>query len=349
VNFFRRDWERAMMVRSIRSILSLLLFGASVVVAQAAAPAAKEQASPPKSPAVAPKTAPAESPQRMETPIPVADSNPERMLRDALAATDEARRIVVANLTNADTLGYKRQIVSFTTVLAGPSHCDVVLDHPVLPSSYQMSAAMAPPVMDTTPGKIRRTGRPLDLAIAGEGFFNVQPADLKLGPSLYYTRCGRFSLDRHGRIVLHGLKHDWILISGIDIPEGASNVEITTDGIVWVTEPSESADGKSKEDRINIGTICLNSLPPNCEITPCGDNVYLAKLKKHQGIGASMPGHAGYGELRQGYIEESNVDPQQEFETLRKLQGQAHVLEHAAQLLQLTNGSSSEPAKPQAK
>ncbi len=347
-----------MIARSVRPILALWLFGVTLVVAQASDPAAKEKVSSTKSPPLAAKAAPAQSPKRVETPIaapkmgqPLATAvwNPERMIRDSLAATDEARRIVVANLTNADTLGYKRQIVSFTTVLAGPSHCDLVLDHPVLPSSYQVSAAMAPPVMDMSPGKIRRTGRPLDLAIAGEGFFNVQPADLKLGPSLYYTRCGRFTLDRHGRLVLHGLKHDWIVVPSLRLPEPMSNVEITTDGIVWVMEPSESADGKSKEDRINIGTIYLNSLPPNCEFTPCGDNVYLAKLKKHQGIGAAMPGHAGYGELRQGSIEESNVDPQQEFETLQKLQEQAHVLEHAAQLLQLTNGPTREQGKPQAK
>jgi flagellar basal-body rod protein FlgG len=346
------------MARSVRPILALWLLAVTLVVAHASDPAAKEKVSSPKSLPLAAKAVPAESPKRIQTPIaapkigqpiPAVVSDPERMIRDALAATDEARRIVIANLTNADTLGYRRQIVSFTTVLDGPSHSDLVLDHPVLPSSYQVSAAMAPPVMDMSPGKIRRTGRPLDLAIAGEGFFCVEPADFEAKATVYFTRCGRFTLDRQGRLVLHGLKHDWIVVPSLRFPEPMSNVEITTDGIVWVTEPSESADGKSKEDRINIGTICLNSLPPNCEFTPCGDNVYLAKLKKHQGIRASMPGHAGYGELRQGYIEESNVDPQQEFETLRKLQGQAHVLEHAAQLLQLTNGSSSEPAKPQAK
>jgi flagellar basal body rod protein FlgG len=50
--------------------------------------------------------------------------------------------------------------------------------------------------------------------------------------------------------------------------------------------------------------------------------------------------------LRQGYIEESNVDPQQEFETLQQLQEHTRVLEQAAQLLQLTDGPLREQAKP---
>jgi flagellar basal-body rod protein FlgG len=338
-----------MMARSARPILAILLIAAPLVVARASDPATKEKVSSLKSPPVPPKAAPTESPKRIETPATAAPSNPELMIRDALAAADEARRIVVANLTNAETLGYKRQIVSFTTVLAGPSHSDLVLDHPALPSSYQVSAAMAPPVMDMSPGKIRRTGRPLDVAIVGKGFFNVHPTDLKLTASIYYTRCGRFTLDRHGRLVLHGFIHDWIVIPSLGIPERASNFEITTDGRVRFTEPAESTNGKPREDLVDVGGIALNSLPLGCEVTPCGDNVYLAHLKKHQGIGGGMPGQAGYGELRQGYIEESNVDPQQEFETLQKLQEQTRVLEHAAQLLQLTSGPLREPVKPQAK
>jgi flagellar basal-body rod protein FlgG len=343
------------MVRSVRAILAIWLLGVTLVV-EASDPSGREKVSSPTPPPAAPKAVSAESPRRIETPIfcpakrqpaTAAASHPERMIGEALSATDRARRIVVANLTNADTLGYKRQIVSFTTVLAGSSHSEVVpQEQGLLPSSYQVSAAMAPPVMDMGPGKIRRTGRALDLAIAGEGFFCVEPADIESKATVYYTRCGRFTLDARGRMVLHGLNRDWILSPRLEIPERVSNIEITTDGRVRVTEPGESADGNPRQDRTDVGGIFLNSLPPDCEFTPCGDNVYLAKLKKHQGISAGMPGQSGWGELRQGYIEGSNVDPQQEFETLQKLQEHTRVLEQAAQLLQLTDGPLREQAKP---
>jgi flagellar basal-body rod protein FlgG len=337
------------MARSVRPILAVVLLAVIPVVGQAADAPPKEKASSPKAPPVAPKAAGAESPKRIETPAAAAVSNPERMVRDALAATEEARRIVVANLTNAETLGYKRQIVSFATIFAGPSRSETLFGHEVLPSSYQVSAAMIPPALDMTPGKIRRTGRQLDLAVAGEGFFSVAPAGLALQPTVYYTRCGRFTLDQHGSLVLHGLNRDWFLQTPLSFSERVSNIEITTDGIVRVTEPEESRDGKTRLDQFNIGNIQLHWLPPDCDLTPCGDNVYLVKREKHRNIWIGTPGQAGYGELRQGYIEESNVDPQQEFETLQKLQEQKNILERAAQLLQLTNGPLREQAKSQVK
>jgi flagellar basal body rod protein FlgG len=58
------------------------------------------------------------------------------------------------------------------------------------------------------------------------------------------------------------------------------------------------------------------------------------------------PGLEGRGVLRQGYLEDSNVDPQLEFETLQKLQEQANVLEQAAHLLKITNGPMSDQTKP---
>ncbi len=149
-------------------------------------------------------------------------------------------------------------------------------------------------------------------------------------------------------MVLHGLKRDWLFQPALLFPERISKIEITTDGIVRVTEPEESRDGKTRLDQFNIGNIQLCSLPPDCEFIPCGDNVYFARTKKHY-FSAAMPGYAGYGVLRQGFIEESNVDPQHEFETLQKLQEQTHLLQQAAQLLQVKNGPVREQAEPQAK
>jgi flagellar basal-body rod protein FlgG len=348
-----------LMARSIRPILGLMFLAESLIICQASDPAVKKETASPPTARVAVKPAPAKSPERVEALInvptngqPTADvvSKPARIIADTLAATEEAREIVIANLANAETLGYKRQIVSFATVLAGPStSAGARQKQELLPCSYRVGVAMAPPVMDMSPGKIRRTGRPLDLAIAGEGLFCVMPADVECRATIYYTRCGRFTLDERAGMVLHGLNRDWVLLPRLEIPEHGSNVEIRTDGRVRVTVPGESRDGKPREDRIEVGTINLHSLAPDCEFTPCGDNVFVAHLKNPRGFSGGTPGQHGWGELRQGCVEESNVIPQQELDSLQKLQEQARVLEQAVQFLKLTDGPSRESAKRQSK
>ena len=251
------------MARSIRPFLVLLCLAGTLVVCQASDPVVKKEiaSSPTSPPAV-------ESAQTADVV-----SKPAHHCR--LDCGDRrGGEIILANLANAETDGYKRQIVSFTTVLAGPSRADGSRPkQDLLPSSYHVGMALAPPVMDMSPGKIRQTGRPLDLAIAGEGLFCVMPADNELRATIYYTRCGRFTLNEAGGIVLHGLNRDWVLTPPLTIPERASNVEIMTDGRVRVTVTGKSKDDKPREDQLYVGVITLFSLPPDCEFTPCGDNV----------------------------------------------------------------------------
>jgi flagellar basal-body rod protein FlgG len=272
--------------------------------------------------------------------VAVADgTSPELVIRKALAATAQARQLIVENLANASTPGYKRQIVSFATVQHGPS-LSFKEQEPIIPPEavYRLGAVMGPPDADMCHGKLRRTGRSLDLAIEGEGFFEVTPTDDPRGRGIYCTRCGRLALDRQGRIILRGLKRDWLLCPIATVPKGAYKIEFGTDGLIWVTEPQESADPKAGEDRTNIGTLSLCSFPPDCTFTPCGDNVFLPKFNKHDGPYVGMPEHWGRGKLRQGCLEESNVDPQQELEDLQKLQQHALILEQAAHLLHLGDG-----------
>jgi flagellar basal-body rod protein FlgG len=298
-----------------------------------------------------PDSGPVSSLSNSQRPPVAEGADPESVIREALSATAQARQIIAGNLANADTPGYKRQTVSFATVLKGPplsyeeGHKTSALE-----SACRVSAVIAPPQTDMRQGKIRRTGRSLDVAIDGEGFFQVQRADTFEAPGFsgfYCTRCGRFSLDKHGRIVLHALKHEWILVPSIRVPEGASDIEIGTEGAISVAGPRGATESKNDAYRISIGTLLLVSLRPDCTFTPCGDNVFLAGVTKHDGFAGATPGYAGFGEVRQGCFEESNVDPQQEFEDLQKLQQHAHILERAANLLHLADDPRHEsPDRP---
>jgi flagellar basal-body rod protein FlgG len=250
----------------------------------------------------------------------------EAMLGDALKATEQARQIVVANLANVNTPGYKRQIASFSAVLAGPTPTvEELAKTEALDSARRSSVAMSGPHTDLRPGKIRRTGRPLDLAIDGQGFFEVAPADDAKIRGTYCTRCGRFELDTHGKIILRGLKRDWVVIPMARVDDPVTKIEITSDGLIYATV---------NESRCMIGQVQLHALPADCTFTPCGDSVYLVHFNgRRHGYMRGNPGIESLGELRPSCLEDSNVDPQQELEELQQLQRQAGALEQAAQLL----------------
>jgi flagellar basal-body rod protein FlgG len=341
---------------SLRSLFSLLLL-APPLVAQAADPAVNQLSSPP-SQQNSPKPTPAESPKRVDQPIAATaratnaatEPNLQEILRAAQKANTEARQIVIGNLVNANTPAYKRQIPSFATVLDGSLHTEGEGHDPtVIPASYFVGARLAQPLTDMRAGKLRRTGRELDLAVDGEGFFCVIASDDARWQTIYYTRCGSFAVDRHGCPVLHGLKRDWILCPSLTIAEDAFDIKIAADGDVSLLEPPDGRDAKNAQSRFHIGNIQLHTFPTDSEFIPCGDNVFVVKRKgQYQGGGGLIgtPGMSPRGVLRQGYLEDSNVDPQQEFETLQKLQEQANVLEQAAQLLKVTNGPTSDRTKP---
>lgn len=275
------------------------------------------------------------SPHRVDAPAvkpPAAraiineEKNAETVIREALKATRQAQEIVVGNLANANTPGYKRQLVSLATVVEGPSPSREDLPTTLTVNSRpRFGAAMAATHTDVRPGHIHRTGRSLDLAIEGDGYFEVAPADDSQNRDTYFTRCGRFELDTKGRIILRGAKRDWLLCPITTVRRGASKIDITSDGVEYVSV---------EDQRIQVGTLQLHSLCTDWALIPCGDAVFLVRYNGERLSGLiGMPGIEGLGELRQGSLEDSNVDPQEELEELQKLRRQADALEQAARLL----------------
>ncbi len=345
--------------RAIRLLLGIVLLAEMLITARAFDQLGTVKLPPPPSQPTAPKAKPAEARNSVnqliaasiQLPSGSLTPNLQEILHAAQEANTEARQIVIGNLVNANTLGYKRQIPLFATVLDGSLRTEAEgHDAKVIPASYFVGARLAPPLTDLRAGKLRRTGRELDLAVDGEGFFCVIASDDERSHTIYYTRCGSFALDRHGCPVLRGLKRNWILCPSLSIAEDAFDIKIAADGNVSLLEPPDAPDDQKAQSRFNVGNIQLHTFPPESEFVPCGDNVFLVHCKgRYQGGLIGTPGMSGRGVLRQGYLEDSNVDPQQEFETLQKLQEQARVLEQAAQLLKLTDGRLSDGAKPSVK
>ena len=143
-----------------------------------------------------------------------------------------------------------------------------------------------------TQGSLQQTQDPLDLAIEGEGFFQVTLPDGTIG----YTRDGGFKRDANGSMVT---ADGYLLSPQITIPQNALNVNIQSDGTVTVLSPGQSTP-------TTLGQISLVRFTNPAGLQPMGKNLF----RQTAGSGApviSQPGLNGAGTLQNGYVENSNV------------------------------------------
>lgn len=191
------------------------------------------------------------------------------------------------NIANSGTTGYKKDDV-YTEPFP-----EVKIQDDILPAGQRIIGSMPLGVMpgelrvDFTQGQLLQTGNDLDLAIEGNGFFNVGS---KGGPM--YTRDGSFSLDRGGMIVSSGGGY----LMGKDLATGNVEPISTGGGSVSVS------DG---------GTVYIDSKPRySIEISYFGNNAALMKRGKNMYTSSTPPGEAPAGSysIKQGFLEGSNAD-----------------------------------------
>ena len=141
-------------------------------------------------------------------------------------------------------------------------------------------------------GDMVATNNQLDLAIQGDGFFQLR----KLDGSYAYTRDGSFKVNQEGRLVTSS---GYLLDPEISLDEDTLSVSISRDGTI---EASEVGGG-----RVVLGNLELVKFLNPGGLDAIGDNLYV----ETSGSGApitGVPGSNGFGEVIQGYLESSNVD-----------------------------------------
>jgi flagellar basal-body rod protein FlgF len=175
------------------------------------------------------------------------------------------------NIANADTVGFKRKVNSFTKSLNSAMQNQVDVK-----SAY-----------DFTQGGLVQTGNRLDMAISGKGFFTLQTPD---GP--LYTRCGVFQINAHQQIVdLEGR-----IVAGKDGP-----LVIPSDAGTQQIQVSE--DGFIKAGHNTVGQLKLTDFGTDeSKLTPAGRNAWSAPSDV-------KPKEATACSIKQGYEESSNVVP----------------------------------------
>jgi len=215
-----------------------------------------------------------------------------------LVARTQALDTAAGNLANAQTPGYRAEREYFRSALLGPDAMDSQLGRTVnnfgLLGGDQLSMAQ---------GALTATGNPLDLAISGEGFFQVQTAN-----GLRYTRDGGFHRSQTGQLVTEA--GEPVLSSAgrsIQLPPG--EVTVGADGVVSV------AGGA-------VASVGVYTFPKSVQMTPEGANRYVAP----QGV---EPALSKKSEIHQGAIEAANQDVIQGSLDMIVMQRQAEMMQKA--------------------
>ena len=230
-------------------------------------------------------------------------------------ANSHRQDVIANNLANTETVGFKRDMPVFQQQLTEAQRRRLspnLHSNPLL-ERLGGGLAVAPSVVDTSPGDPEKTGNELDLAIQGSGYFAVQDRGRTV-----LTRDGRFLLDRHGNLALAGGGQPVLDDKGIPIKLEASwPISIGPDGAI--TQKGQPA-----------GRVGLFDVPDRSKLKKQG-NLLLAYPDAKQ----LRP--ADNSTLRSQFVERSNAEPTRELAALldaqRQLEANANMIRYQDQTL----------------
>jgi flagellar basal-body rod protein FlgG len=206
--------------------------------------------------------------------------------------------VIANNLANVNTAGYKRTQADFQDLLY------VILKEPgaqtqngfTTPSGVQIGsgAELVSTTKVFTPGVLEQTERALDVAILGDGFFEV---DLPNGQKAY-TRDGGLRLDGVGRLVT---AQGYAISPSITVDDAADkSITIAQDGTITVRDPITQAS-------TNLGTLQLARFANPAGLRASGGNLFVETASSGAPT-LSNPGEGGTGPVAQNTLERSNVN-----------------------------------------
>ncbi len=204
--------------------------------------------------------------------------------------------VISNNLANVNTTGFKSSRADFQDLLyetlrqAGTSSSE----NSDVPTGIQVGHGSRPVASHKifTQGDFQQTKNELDIAIEGEGFFQI----LQPNGETAYSRDGAFKMDRDGRIVT---SDGFVMEPEITIPSDSISLSIGLDGTVSVLQPGSNAPTE-------IGTITVARFVNPAGLHSIGRNLYLPTNASGDAI-VGTAGEDGLGTLAQGFLEMSNV------------------------------------------
>ncbi|MCH2221855.1 MAG: flagellar basal-body rod protein FlgG [Dechloromonas sp.] len=229
--------------------------------------------------------------------------------RTGLDAQQTQLDVISNNLANVSTNGFKRSRAVFEDLLYQTMRQPGAQSsqQTQVPAGLQLGTG-ARPVSTArifTQGNLQKTDNTLDLAIQGNGFFQVLLPD----GTTAYTRDGSFQKDNQGQIVT---SDGYPLQPNITIPANALSMSIGTDGTVTVTQPGSAA-------ATQIGSIQLATFINPAGMLSMGQNLFQETAASGTPT-PNTPGTNGPGIVNQGYVETSNVNVAEELVTMIQTQ-----------------------------
>lgn len=243
-----------------------------------------------------------------------------------LAAQMQRMDVTANNLANINTTGFKRQSVNFKELLRQRMALQglPVLETEAATPTQGSGTGVSSTTRRFTQGVVSYTGRNLDLAIEGNGFFRVVRED----GEVFYTRDGGFHVDENGRIVN---SKGYALIEE-ELPENYNRLTVDESGRITC----EDAGGNTRE----IGQIELALFPKPEGLMAVGDNLFGQTGESGEPV-IVAPGEEAAGRIMQGYLENSNVDLVEEMQLLiesqRAFQLNAKSITTADQMWNIAN------------
>jgi flagellar basal-body rod protein FlgF len=213
------------------------------------------------------------------------------------AAQTQALELVANNLANLGTAGYRGQEATFRSLLAGGG---TVAWNP-LNAAVNNFGVLGGSRIDRASGSLAATGNPLDLAVAGNGFFVVQSAQGDI-----YTRNGSFHATPAGQLVTG--QGDAVL--------GEQGPIILPQGTVAV-----SSDGTVSVDGAVVAKLRVAEFSPDTSLRAVGNATYAAPAGSELSAASSS--------IRQGMLEDSNVSPVEGVVQLISIQRNAEMMQRA--------------------
>lgn len=238
--------------------------------------------------------------------------------------------VVANNLANVNTTGFRKSRAEFADLLyetlrsAGASESQ----GRQIPSAMQVGhgTKLVATQRSFSPGQVRQTGNPLDLAIDGQGFFQVNMPDGRIA----YTRAGTFKTDSGGRV---STADGNLLDPALTIPPDATRITIGKDGTVSVNLAGQTQPTQ-------LGRIQLASFPNMGGLEAIGGNLYLETAASGPAR-TGTPGSQEFGGLTQGFVEMSNVKVVEEMIELivgqRAYEANSRVIKAADDMLRATS------------
>ncbi len=254
-----------------------------------------------------------------------------RTAASGMMAQQTRTEVISNNLANVNTTGFKRSRAHFEDLLYQTVQGASIVggnDAGSLPAiQVGRGVKLASVQRLHQQGPVEPTQRPLDLAIEGEGFFQVQLPSGNVG----YTRDGTFQISDEGTLVT---QQGFTVVPGISIPGDASGVTISRTGIVSVTR----GDGG---ESVELGRLELARFANPAGLMAAGENVYTQTSASGDPV-LGYPEEDGMGRLLQGYLEGSNVEIVQEMvdmiTSLRAYEINSKAIKNAEEMTQIANG-----------